>query len=131
MAQSQTRPAVLLALRLRLKSFLLFSAAMPFFAQTVLALPRPLKRVLALLLDAALALSTVWLALYLRFGLEGLAGDAVDKRSYALAVLLALPIFVRLGLYRAIFRYTSAHAVWIISKACLLYGLLYGAALIF
>lgn len=103
---------------------------MPFSAQTVLALPRPLKRVLALLLDAALALVTVWLALYLRFGLEGAAGGQTDGRPYAFAVLLALPIFVRFGLYRAIFRYTSAHAVWVISKACLLYGLLYSVILI-
>lgn len=103
---------------------------MLFSAQTVLALPRPVKRVLALLLDTALGLATVWLALYLRFGLEGLTREAADIRAYALAVVLALPIFIRFGLYRAIFRYTSAHAVWVISKACLLYGLLYGAILI-
>ena len=87
---------------------------MLFSAQTVLALPRPLKRVLALLLDTALGLATVWLALYLRFGLEGLTREAADIRAYALAVVLALPIFIRFGLYRAIFRYTSAHAVWVI-----------------
>ena len=110
--------------------FTFYPFAMSISAQAVLALPRPLKRVLALLVDAALALASVWLALYLRFGLEGVVAVPTDGRPYALAVLIALPIFVRMGLYRAIFRYTSAHAVWVISKACLLYGLLYGAILV-
>ena len=48
---------------------------------------------------------------------------------YALAPLLAVPIFIALGLYRAIFRYTGLAAMLEIVKAIAVYGCLYFAML--
>ena len=120
------RQSRILALRMVGSAFL----PMQISTQLLLSLPRPLKRALALALDALLAVFTVWLAAFLRYGLEGLPQVQMDVRAYAYALLFALPIFVRMGLYRAIFRYTSAQAVWTISKACFLYGLLYAGVLL-
>jgi FlaA1/EpsC-like NDP-sugar epimerase len=95
-------------------------------SQWLLAMPRPVKRALALLLDAFFCVLTVWLALYLRLeawvGLEGQYLPAVLG-----AIVLALPIFVRAGLYRTIFRHAGWHAMLILVKAMAVYGVLYAA----
>ncbi|MDP1651615.1 MAG: hypothetical protein Q8L56_02720, partial [Rhodocyclaceae bacterium] len=80
---------------------------MPFnkAASSLLALPRALKRLLALGVDASLCVLTVWLAFYLRLGeWLRLSGDGIMLPAAAVygALLLALPIFVAAGLYRAI-----------------------------
>ncbi|MDO8958398.1 MAG: nucleoside-diphosphate sugar epimerase/dehydratase, partial [Rhodocyclaceae bacterium] len=103
---------------------------MPFSqaAVALLALPRPLKRLLALGVDASLCVLTVWLAFYLRLGeWLRLSGDGVMYPAAAVygALLLALPIFVVSGLYRAIFRYGGWAALMAVSRAIALYGLLY------
>jgi FlaA1/EpsC-like NDP-sugar epimerase len=96
------------------------------FSQWLLAMPRPLKRGLALALDAFFCVLTVWLALYLRLeawvGLEGTYLPAVLG-----SIALALPIFVRAGLYRTIFRHAGWHAMQILLKAMALYGLVYAS----
>jgi FlaA1/EpsC-like NDP-sugar epimerase len=107
---------------------------MPFSqaAVSLLALPRPLKRAIALGLDASLCVLTVWLAFYLRLGeWLRLSGDGVMYPAAAVygALLLALPIFVVSGLYRAIFRYGGWAALMAVSRAIAVYGLLY--ALVF
>ncbi|ASU40565.1 polysaccharide biosynthesis protein [Herbaspirillum sp. meg3] len=42
---------------------------------------------------------------------------------YQMAPLIAVPIFIRLGLYRAVFRYTGLSAMIAIAKAVAIYGL--------
>jgi FlaA1/EpsC-like NDP-sugar epimerase len=78
----------------------------------------------ALGLDLFICVWTVWAAFYLR--LEEwvwLVGN------HWLAVLaapaIAIPIFIRGGLYRAIFRYTGSPAMIAIARACLIYGAIY------
>jgi FlaA1/EpsC-like NDP-sugar epimerase len=89
-------------------------------------MPRPVKRALALLLDAFFCVLTVWLALYLRLeawvGLEGVYLPAVLG-----SIALALPIFVRAGLYRTIFRHAGWHAMVILVGAMAVYSVLYAA----
>ncbi|WP_454765590.1 polysaccharide biosynthesis protein [Cupriavidus campinensis] len=80
-------------------------------------------------LDLVLALISVWLAFYLRIDQAGLP-ILQQKYVYLLAPLLAFPIFVRLGLYRAIFRYTGMAALASTAKAVAVYGALFFAALI-
>ena len=68
-------------------------ALAPRLASPILALPRPAKRAVALLVDLALCVLTVWLAFYLRLGeLVPLTGPALW--AVAGAVALALPIFI-------------------------------------
>lgn len=98
------------------------------FAQPILAMPRPAKRVVVLSVDAALCVLTVWLSYYLRLGeWVKLSGDSFWQPMWAVGVslLLALPIFVVNGFYRAIFRYTGLSALQTILKATAVYGLLF------
>jgi FlaA1/EpsC-like NDP-sugar epimerase len=47
------------------------------------------------------------------------------------AVLLALPIFIASGLYRAIFRYSGLPAMVVVARAMLLYGVLFAGVFTF
>ncbi len=79
-------------------------------------------------MDALLCALTVWLALCLRLdGWVVLTGN--QWLAVGLSPLLALPVFVVLGLYRAIFRYAGLPALMAVVKAVVLYGVLYAAAL--
>ena len=76
----------------------------------LLGLPRPIKRLAVVLLDVFLALFATWVAFTLRL-------DALHQPTgaqwwvYLLSPVLAIPIFIRFGLYRAIFRYTGQAAL--------------------
>ncbi len=100
------------------------------WAAPALALPRPVKRGIVLALDAALCVLTVWLAFYLRLGsFVTLSGPAIWP---ALAsVVLALPIFITSGLYRAIFRYSGMPAMVAVARAMMLYGVAFAALFTF
>lgn len=99
-------------------------------AASMLALPRTLKRFLALGMDASLCVLTVWLAFYLRLGeWVRLLSDAQWMPVWAIfgSLALALPIFVISGLYRAIFRYAGWQALMTVTRAILVYTLMYAA----
>jgi len=95
-----------------------------FGAAQLLAMPRLAKRSLALVLDLAICVLTVWLALSLRYE-EWVVMQAAHWVAVAVAVLLALPLFVRFGLYRAIFRLASWNTMLSLTQAMGLYTLLY------
>ncbi|HRL98456.1 MAG TPA: nucleoside-diphosphate sugar epimerase/dehydratase [Acidovorax sp.] len=89
----------------------------------ILGWSRTAKRLVVVALDICLGLVAMWLAFTLRLdtphwpqGLQWLA--------YALAPALAFPIFAKLGLYRAIFRYTGITALITTGKAVAIYGAL-------
>ncbi len=99
---------------------------MPFVevARPLLALPRGSKRLMAAALDCALCALTVWLAYYLRLGhFVPLAGR--PSVAVGLSVLVALPIFHFLGLYRMAFRRAGADILPAVTMACGAYGLCY------
>lgn len=87
-------------------------------------MPRVGKRLLAVLVDIALCAFTVWLALCLRLEhwvqLTPAHGLAIMG-----SVLIALPLFIRFGLYRAIFRYAGWNAMVSLTQAMVLYALFY------
>ncbi len=90
----------------------------------LLALPRPAKRLVVLALDLMLSLASVWAAFYLRIDQIGLP-EQEQRYVYLLAPLLAIPVFVYFGLYRAIFRYTGMAALATTAKAIGVYALLF------
>lgn len=94
------------------------------FGDWLLGMSRRTKRLVALSVDATLCVWTVWAALYLR--LEEWV-RLVDNHWLAViaAPLIAIPIFVKGGLYRAVFRYTGWPAMLAVVRACLVYGGLY------
>ena len=71
--------------------------------QSLLNLPRPVKRLIVLGLDAALCVIVTWAALSLR--LEAWVGFTPQLLiATAVSLVAGLFLFKRFGLYRAIFR---------------------------
>lgn len=94
------------------------------FVEPFLALPRFTKRLLALSVDAGLCVLTVWLAYCFRLD-DWVALSGVQWLPVVVSLVLALPIFVVMGLYRAIFRYAGMSAFITVIKAIAIYGLLF------
>jgi FlaA1/EpsC-like NDP-sugar epimerase len=94
----------------------------------ILDLPRAVKRIIAIAVDVVLCLVTVALAYRLRLD-EWIMPSGNQWWSYGAAIFLSIPIFIRFGLYRAIFRYVGWNALFSVVRACALYGAIY--ALIF
>ena len=95
----------------------------------VLGWSRSAKRLVVVGLDIALAVLATWLAFSLR--LETLHRP-VDAQwwVYGLTALLFVPVFIRFGLYRAIFRYTGQAALLATAMATGLYSaILFGILL--
>lgn len=102
------------------------SKSMDQIVVPLLALPRSVKRTIALVVDASICILTVWLAFFLRLGeFVPLEGNALWAAIAAVA--LSLPIFVVTGLYRAIFRYSGWPALQAVARAVGIYGILYAA----
>ena len=92
--------------------------------QYFIALPRSVKRSVALCFDIIFVIVSTWMAFYLRIG--EIPGKDYNVLAPTLtAIVLALPIFVRHGLYRAIFRYSGWSAIVTITRAVALYGAIY------
>ncbi len=96
----------------------------------LLKLPRAVKRLLVLLLDASLCVLTVWLAYYLRIGefisLSSQTEFAVGATlAIGISIVLSLPIFLVAGLYSAVFRYSSWPALLSIAWAVGLFGIFF------
>ena len=95
----------------------------------VIGWSRSAKRLVVVGLDIGLALLATWLAFSLR--LETLHWP-VDAQwwVYGLTSLLFVPVFIRFGLYRAIFRYTGQAALLATAMATGLYSaILFGILL--
>lgn len=94
----------------------------------ILGLPRPAKRLVAVFADVVLCAATVAAAFALR--LDGWVWPiGAQWLAYLGAIVLAIPLFVSFGLYRAIFRYAGWGALMSVVCACAIYALAY--ALIF
>ena len=87
----------------------------------LLELPRPAKRLIALGIDSLLCVLSVWTAFYLRLG-EWPPLTAEPSYPILVSIVLALPIFVSFGLYRAIFRYADRESAVTVARAVALYS---------
>ena len=95
----------------------------------ILGWPRVVKQWSVVLLDVVLAIVATWVAFTLR--LDAFQWPSGDQWwLYLLGPLLAVPIFVRFGLYRAIFRYTGQTALHATGRAVLVYGVVLFSILI-
>lgn len=93
-------------------------------AQFALGLPRSAKRMLAVAVDASLCVLTVWLALCLRLESWVLL-EGVYWISVLGSLVIAIPIFIAFGLYRAIFRFAGWAALATVAQAIGLYAIFY------
>ncbi|OGQ57681.1 MAG: capsular biosynthesis protein, partial [Deltaproteobacteria bacterium RIFCSPLOWO2_02_FULL_53_8] len=86
------------------------------------------KRLVVILVDVILALLSTWIAFTLRLDELHSPSDA-QWWVYGLAPLLAIPVFVKFGLYRAIFRYTGQAALKATGQAVVVFGMVFMAVL--
>lgn len=101
-------------------------------APPILGIPRPAKRIVVIGLDISLCVLTVWLAFYLRLGeFIGFSRNAQWGMGASWAaitsVVVAIPLFIVCGLYRAIFRYSGWPALLAVARAVGIYGLLFAS----
>lgn len=80
------------------------------------AQPRNLKRALLIGFDFAVLIFNVWLAFCFRFT-EVFVPNTEQAALMVMAPVVALPVFVRLGLYRSVLRYLPDRAIWTIVQA--------------
>jgi FlaA1/EpsC-like NDP-sugar epimerase len=93
-------------------------------SEKILGLSRPAKRAVALAMDIVICLVTVAAAYWLRLG-DWSMPRGNQLWSYVLPVIIAIPLFIRFGLYRAIFRYVGWGALISVVRACAIFGLAY------
>lgn len=95
-------------------------------ANSVIGLPRWAKRIIVVLTDASLCVFSVWIAYFLRLSewvpLYGAPGIATVG-----SLLIALPIFGIMGIYRPVFRYSEGTMPNHMLLAAIVYALLYAA----
>lgn len=89
-------------------------------------LPRAYKRVFQIVLDAVGLFAAVWVAYALRLGL-GFRPNSLQLTVMAMAPFVAIPVFVKFGLYRAVLRYLPDQALWSMVRAMTLATLLWVA----
>ncbi|AIN57266.1 membrane protein [Pseudomonas soli] len=93
----------------------------------LLDLPRAKKRMIQVLTDVLLVWVAMWLAFVVRLGIEE-STELVRHHLwlFACAPVISIPIFIRLGMYRAVMRYFGNDALITIFKAVTLSALMLG-----
>jgi len=93
----------------------------------LLALPRRHKRLLQVITDIGLIWVALWLAFVVRLGIDEMANPIIDHTwLFVCAPLVAIPLFIRFGLYRAVMRYFGNDALIAIIKSVTLSALILG-----
>lgn len=91
--------------------------------------PRTTKRIISIIIDYAVVIFALWAAYSLR--LSTLYVPPLSQWWLFLsAPLIAIPIFIKLGLYRAIVRYIGLDVMWVISKAIALFTLIFATIVV-
>ncbi|MGY2201336.1 polysaccharide biosynthesis protein [Pseudomonas gingeri] len=93
----------------------------------LLGLPRRQKRVLQVIADIMLVWLALWMSFVVRLGLDDVINPFTQHRWLFLsAPVVAIPLFVKFGLYRAVMRYFGNDALIAIVKAVSLSALILG-----
>ncbi|WP_277962476.1 nucleoside-diphosphate sugar epimerase/dehydratase [Pseudomonas sp. RIT-To-2] len=91
----------------------------------LLALPRRHKRLIQVGADVGLVWGSLWLAFMVRLGIEDMYNPIkVHFWLFICAPLIAIPLFIRFGMYRAVMRYFGNDALVAIVKAVSLSSLI-------
>ncbi|SJM93475.1 polysaccharide biosynthesis protein [Crenothrix polyspora] len=94
-------------------------------AQWFIELSRKTKVFILISVDLFFTLFALWLAFYLRFGVL-YTPKGNEWYLVAIAPIIAIPIFLKIGLYRAIIRYMEVRALWTIIQAATAYAVVFG-----
>lgn len=91
----------------------------------MLELPRRYKRALQVITDVMLVWLALWLAFIVRLGYDEMNNPVMGHLwLFASAAIIAIPIFIRFGMYRAVMRYFGTDALIAIFKAVSLSALI-------
>ncbi|MHA3737425.1 polysaccharide biosynthesis protein [Pseudomonas sp. Eth.TT006] len=95
--------------------------------QWLLQLPRRQKRLMQVATDVVLVWAALWLAFVVRLGIDETINPLrVHTWLFLCAPVVAIPLFIRFGLYRAVLRYFGNDALIEIVKAVSLSSLILG-----
>jgi FlaA1/EpsC-like NDP-sugar epimerase len=94
------------------------------FINWLLSISRSNKRMIALSIDFLMIPVILWLAFSIRLDQFYIPPEQ-QLWIFICAPLIAIPIFIRMGLYRAIIRYIGFRALWAILKSIALYSLVW------
>lgn len=96
----------------------------------LLGLPRRHKRLIQVSTDVVLVWVALWLSFLVRLGLDDMVNPLVAHTWLFLsAPIVAIPLFIRFGMYRAVMRYFGNDALVAIIKAVTLSSLVLGLVL--
>jgi FlaA1/EpsC-like NDP-sugar epimerase len=96
----------------------------------LLSLPRRHKRILQVLTDIFLVWFALWMAFVVRLGLDEMVNPLTQHVwLFVSAPVVAIPLFIRFGMYRAVMRYFGNDALIAIIKAVTLSSLILGVLL--
>lgn len=105
----------------------MFRGVMDKIRAKLLSLPRRYKRILQVLTDTSLVWFALWMAFVVRLGLDELVNPFTQHVwLFVSAPVIAIPLFVRFGMYRAVMRYFGNDALIAIIKAVTLSSLILG-----
>ena len=90
----------------------------------IINFPRYSKRVIAIITDIGLCIFCTWFAFYLRLE-QFITINDVTILAVEISVLLAIPIFWLMGLYKTIFRFVGSSILTTVFSATLIYSFLY------
>lgn len=102
---------------------------MMFFLKFILAMPRAAKRGVLIFADSIVLIGGLWLSFSLRLDNWYWPQGGVNNPIIILVLfspVVAIPIFMRFGLYRAIIRYLGMKAFWSVFKAVMVYAAAFG-----
>ena len=97
-------------------------------SKNLVNLPRFAKTTIAIIVDVGLCIFCTWIAFYLR--LEKFVNiNDVTILAVVISILIAIPIFWLIGLYKTIFRFAGSSIIFTILMATFAYSLLYFAVI--
>ncbi|SNS79049.1 NDP-sugar epimerase, includes UDP-GlcNAc-inverting 4,6-dehydratase FlaA1 and capsular polysaccharide biosynthesis protein EpsC [Pseudomonas japonica] len=104
-----------------------YEGVMDRLRAVLLGLPRRQKRLLQVMADVILVWAALWLAFVVRLGIDEMANPIRDHVwLFISAQIVAIPLFIRFGMYRAVMRYFGNDALIAIIKAVSLSALILG-----
>jgi FlaA1/EpsC-like NDP-sugar epimerase len=104
-----------------------FEGVMNKLRAFLLALPRRQKRIIQVSADVVLVWIALWMSFVVRLGVDDLI-NPLEKHTWLFisAPIVAIPLFIRFGMYRAVMRYFGNDALIAIIKAVSLSALILG-----
>lgn len=93
----------------------------------LVGLPRRKKRLIQVTADVVIVWAALWLAFVVRLGIDEMVNPFRDHLwLFLVAPVVAIPLFIRFGMYRAVMRYFGNDALIAIIKAVSLSSLILG-----